>query len=115
MEQSKNAATCCTPFSRKAPNSWAFSSHALFVRRGIHEGPPQAWEYAFHYPKARSRELKLRLLENQKDRVFRNLQLEDTNHQGLLFAYKGSMDGDEFDTEFFLENALEILEEEAES
>ena len=42
-------------------------------------------------------------------------KLARDNHQGLLFAYKGSMDGDEFDTEFFLENALEILEEEAES
>ena len=40
-------------------------------------------------------------------------RLARDNHQGLLFAYKGSMDGDAFDTEFFLENALEILEEEA--
>ena len=40
-------------------------------------------------------------------------KLARDNHQGLLFAYKGSMDGDAFDAEFFLENALEILEEEA--
>ena len=79
-------------------NTWAFTSKSLLVRRSPDEGPPQSWEYALSYTKAKDRETSLRIYEEEKKtreeqtaQIFRSQQVEDRTRHGIYLPAPSSI------------------------
>ena len=79
-------------------NTWAFTSKSLLVRRSPDEGPPQSWEYALSYKKAKDRETSLRIYEEEKTtieeqttQIFRSQQVEDRTRHGIYLPATSSI------------------------